>query len=102
MIEQDERLKGVYTRSDGLCIRHLRIGLGNFMDKFPTVGDFLIRDTMKRLEAQQIHMLEYIRKNNWAYRNEAITSDELSAWLRTLTFFTGYPAERFDHRIDKF
>ncbi len=47
-------------------------------------------------------MLEYIRKHNWAYRDEQLTPDEHSAWLRTLTFFTGLPPEKFTHQLDEF
>ncbi|GAP06856.1 hypothetical protein ATHL_01720 [Anaerolinea thermolimosa] len=99
---KDQKLIEAYQRSNGICLQHLRIGLENYMVRYPKSADFLIQDTINRLDTQQRQMLEYIRKHNWAYRDEKLTPQERIAWLRTLTFFTGYPAEKFNHRIDEF
>ncbi len=92
----------IYQQSSGICLSHLRVGLNHFAADFPKAADFLVEDTVQRLETQQAEMLEYIRKQNWAYRDEKLTPDESKAWLRTLAFFTGYPQERFNHLIDQF
>jgi hypothetical protein len=54
------------------------------------------------MDSQRGEMLEYIRKQNWAYKEEELTQGERTAWLRTLGFFTGLPPEKFTHIIDKF
>lgn len=100
--DKDEKIIEVYRQSDGLCLRHLRIGLQDFMMEHPFAADILINDAVQRLNTQQVQMLEYIRKHNWAYREEKLTPEEGIAWLRTLTFFTGYPADKFNHKIDEF
>jgi hypothetical protein len=91
-----------YQLSSGVCLKHLKVGLECFGQQYPHSGDFLIRETIQRLESQQAQMLEYIRKHNWSYRDEQLTQDEHSAWLRTLTFFTGLPPEKFTHQMDEF
>lgn len=98
----DQKLTEAYQRSDGICLQHLRLGLENYMHRHSKATDFLIKDTIYRLDTQQAQMLEYIRKHNWAYREEKITPQERIAWLRTLTFFTGYPADKFNYRLDEF
>lgn len=98
----DPKLTEAYQRSDGICLQHLRLGLEIYAYRHPQAADFLIKDTINRLDTQQAQMLEYIRKHNWAYREEKLTPQERMAWLRTLTFFTGLPAEKFNHRVDDF
>jgi hypothetical protein len=92
----------IYQKSSGICLGHLRVGLNYFADEFPKAAHFLAQDAVQRLEIQRAEMLEYIRKQNWAYRDEKLTPEESTAWLRTLAFFTGYPQDRFNHLIDKF
>ncbi len=46
-------------------------------------------------------MKEYIRKANWAYRDEKLTEEEDTAWRKTLTFFTGYPRDSFIYKVDE-
>jgi len=98
----DQKLIDAYQESDGICLQHLRVGLESYMHRHPEAADFLIKDTIQRLDTHQAQMLEYIRKHNWAYREEKLTPQERIAWLRALTFFTGYPAEKFNHRVDEF
>jgi hypothetical protein len=91
-----------YAASGGLCLAHLRSGLEQNMEQFPTAADFLIQDTLKRLTAQQSQMQGYLRKHDWQYHEEVLTPEEQSAWLHTLTFFTGLPEARFTHKIKEF
>jgi hypothetical protein len=83
-------------------LKHLRVGLVLYGQQFPAAGEFLIQETIRRLDTQRAQMLEYIRKHNWTYREEKITPDEYAAWLRALAFFTGLPPEKFTHKIDEF
>jgi len=99
---QDTRIREVYKQSNGLCLHHLQVGLHHFMAGHPAAADFLILDTVHRLDLQQVQMQEFIRKHNWAYREEELKPEERVAWLRTLTFFTGDPSEKFNHRVDNF
>jgi hypothetical protein len=99
---RDENFVAHYQQSDGLCFTHLRLGLTQLMEDQAQAAAFLIEDTKQRLGAQQKGMLEYIRKHNWAYRNEQMSEDEKLAWIKTLTFYTGHPESRFSHKLDEF
>lgn len=99
---QEERFTQYYRKSDGICLQHLRLGLTMFMGQYPTASEFIIDDTTERLIDQREKMQEYIRKHNWAYRGEQLTEEERMAWEDTLTFFTGFPESRFNHRVDDF
>jgi hypothetical protein len=72
------------------------------MEKFPAAARLLIQDTLARLTTQEAQMQEYLRKHDWEYRAEGLTPEEQSAWLHTLTFFTGLPEARFTHKIKEF
>ncbi len=102
LTKQQAKIMESDQHSHGLCLKHLKIGLECFEGKYPQASNFLIQDAIRRLETQQAQMLEYIRKHNWAYRDEQLSPEERSAWLRTLVFFTGYPPERFVHQIKEF
>ena len=91
-----------YQSSDGVCLDHLRTGLGLHSDRFPEALRFILDDTITRLTQQSAHMKEYIRKNNWSYRDEKASEAEDTAWRKTLTFFTGYPSSAFTHKADEY
>ena len=95
-------LKQVYLASDGLCLSHLREGVEHFGRQHPEASKIIIEDTIKRLVEQSVHMKEYIRKNNWQYRDEKLTPDESEAWRKTLTFLTGLPGSQFNHKVEEF
>ena len=96
------KFKEAYQRSSGLCLTHLRSGLETQMEETPAAAEFLIQDTVQRLQSEQEQMQEYIRKHNWEYRDEVMTPEEQNAWLRSLTFFTGLPEARFTHQLKEF
>ena len=98
----EEHFAESYKASSGLCLEHLRSGLEQNMEKFPAAANLLIQDTLGRLTTQESQMQEYLRKHDWEYREEALTPEEQSAWLHTLTFFTGLPEARFTHKIKEF
>jgi hypothetical protein len=98
----EERFVEAYKKSSGLCLQHLRDGLEQNGPQNSTVVKFLIDDTVARLTKQRGEMLEYLRKHNWEYRDEKMTPEEQTAWLHTLTFFTGLPESKFDHKLEEF
>lgn len=100
--KRDGDVKEAYLASDGLCLPHLRGMIETHSAQFPKAVNLLIDDTVRRLEDQSKDMKEYIRKNNWSYRDEKLTEDEDLAWRRTLTFFTGFPGSAFTHKTDDF
>lgn len=89
-----------YLASDGLCLSHLRLAIETQSEHFPKAVLFLRDDAVHRLEQQSRDMKEYIRKNNWTYRDEKLTEAEDLAWRKTLGFFTGIPGETFTHKVD--
>jgi hypothetical protein len=94
--------QATYHAADGLCLAHLRQGLELYRGAHPRAAQALIAETVARLQRQQTEMAEYVRKHNWEYRDEKMTPEEQSAWLHTLTFFTGLPESKFDHKVDEF
>ena len=100
--KHDGDVKEGYLASDGLCLPHLRGTIEAHSGRFPKAVNLLIDDTVRRLEGQSKHMKEYIRKNNWSYRDEKFSEDEDLAWRRTLAFFTGFPGSVFTHKTDDF
>jgi len=100
--QKDGDVREIYLKSDGLCFNHLRLAIENHSERFPQAVSLLIDDATNRLERQSKDMKEFIRKNNWAYRDEKLTEEEDTAWRKTLTFFTGYPGSAFTHKTDDF
>ncbi len=97
-----EHAQALYRQADGLCLMHLRQALAQHAERFPAATRFLREETVRRLDTLAAHMREYIRKQNWAYRDEAMTEEERVAWLRVLVFFTGYSPERLVRRLEPF
>jgi hypothetical protein len=98
----EERFIEAYQKSSGLCLQHLRNGLEQQGAQNSAVAKFLIDDAVARLTKHREEMLEYLRKHNWEYHEEKMTPEEQTAWLHTLTFFTGLPESRFDHKLEEF
>lgn len=101
-IQKDGDVLAAYRRSDGVCFLHLREAIEVHSVGFPRSVSVLIDDAVDRLENQSRGMKEFIRKNNWTYRDEKLTEDEDTAWRKTLAFFTGYPTGAFTHKTDDF
>ncbi len=99
---QDDPLWKAYQASDGLCLAHIRIGMNHLSGRFPQAARRISENASQRLLQQSADMLEYVRKNNWEYRHERITPEESAAWRRTLTFFTGYPGNKFTFKVEDF
>jgi hypothetical protein len=99
--EEQHNVRAVYTASAGICLAHLRDAIENHSARFPRAVTFLIDDAVERLEAQSKGMKEYIRKNNWTYRDEKLSEEEDTAWRKTLGFFTGLAGESFIYKVDE-
>lgn len=93
-------VRALYLTSDGLCLAHLRDAIEQHAARFPKAVALLIDEAVRRLESQSKDMKEYIRKKNWAYRDEKLTEEEDTAWRKTLAFFTGYPGEAFTYKVE--
>jgi hypothetical protein len=100
--QKDGDVRAAYLESDGLCLAHLRTAAEELSARFPAALTLLIDDMVRRLEDQSRDMKEFIRKNNWAYREEKLSEAEDTAWRKTLGFFTGYPGSAFTHKTDDF
>jgi hypothetical protein len=98
----DMDMSALYMDSDGLCLKHLRLGLEQFAARYPQPARWLCDETAARLERLSAEMREFIRKNNWEYREEKLSEAESLAWRRMLTFFTGQPGENFNFNLDTF
>jgi hypothetical protein len=82
-LQKDGEVRVFYQGSNGLCLPHLRDAIEQHSRKFPGSVQLLIDDSVQRLEAQSRDMKEYIRKANWAYRDEKTTEAEDTAWRKT-------------------
>jgi hypothetical protein len=98
----DVEMKKHYQESDGLCMKHVKAGLQLYHERFPEAAQIIMDDTIKRLSTQRTAMLEFIRKNDWSYRDEQITHEESIALTQTLTFFTGLSSKKFTFKNDPF
>ncbi len=101
-LPRNAELRSIYEGSDGICMAHIRLGNERFADTYPQSAELINGYAADALQKNRKSMLEYIRKQNWEYSDEALTADERVAWLKTLAFFTGYPASKFNHHIDEF
>lgn len=99
-LQKEGDVRSAYGQSDGLCLEHVRSAIERHSKAFPQAVNFLIDDAVQRLEAQSLGMKEFIRKNNWTYRDEKLTEAEDTAWRKTLGFFTGLPGESFIYKVD--
>ena len=99
--QKEGEVLDLYLKSDGLCLPHLRDSIERHSGAYPKAVQRIIDDTVQRLEAQSKDMKAYIRKANWAYRDEKLTEEEDTAWRKTLTFFTGLGGETFRYKVDE-
>lgn len=89
-----------YEHSDGLCLVHLRQGLGHFAAGHPRAAKRLADIALQRLAEQRQHMQEFIRKKNWEYREENLSAAESEAWREALTFYTGFDGASFTFKVN--
>jgi hypothetical protein len=99
-LQKEGDVRTGYLASAGLCLTHLRTAVEQHSARYPRSVNLMIDEAVRRLEGQSRHMKEYIRKNNWTYREEKLTEEEDTAWRKTLTFFTGIAGENFTHKTE--
>ncbi len=95
-------MRTAYLACDGICLAHLRAGLENMAETYPNAAQWLVETTTARLEQLSEHMQGYIHKNQWENQGQKLGENESQAWRLALTFFTGLPGDRFNHKIDEF
>lgn len=100
--QQDDAFMKIYRSYTGICLRHLRLGLLRHREDFPYAASYLVEHTIQFLEEQQELISAYLTKNDYAHLSEPYTEAEQSAWRKVLSFFTGYPAGKFDHHVEQF
>lgn len=61
----------------------------------PEVVQYLVTDSIKRLDERRKRMDEYVRKLCWEGRFEKISEAEFRFWKETLAFFSGLPLSKF-------
>lgn len=100
--DPESSMRAAYLASDGICIVHLRIGAEQMGDIYPAAAQWLVDDAEARLERLSEHMQGYINKNQWENQGKKLGEDESQAWRLAMSFFTGLPGERFNHKFDEF
>lgn len=95
-------LRETYLAGDGICLAHLRRGLEQMGDTYPIAAQWLTDETAARLERLSTHMQGYIHKSQWENQGQKLGENESQAWRLAMTFFTGLPGDRFNHKIDEF
>ncbi len=98
----NDELRSIYTQSTGICMQHIRQGHTLYGFNHPQAAAFINQHAADVLQKYRTDMQEYLRKQNWEYRDEGLTADEKTAWLKVLAFFTGLPAKKFNHHIKEF
>ena len=101
-IVKNEELRSIYTQSTGICMQHIRQGNALYSASHPQAAAFINQYAADTLQKNRTNMQEYLRKQNWEYRDEGLTADEKTAWLKVLAFFTGLPGKKFTHHIKEF
>lgn len=101
-ILKNDELRSIYTQSTGICMQHIRQGDSLYGTSHPQAAAFINQHAADKLQKYRTDMQEYLRKQNWEYRDEALSSDEKVAWQKVLTFFTGLPGKKFNHHLKEF
>ncbi|MER3446371.1 MAG: hypothetical protein C4291_05765 [Candidatus Dadabacteria bacterium] len=82
---EDERVKGLYYNSQGLCMNHFNQAI-----KFasPKSLEILIQKQVEVLRKLNDDLEEYWRKTDYRYSHES-KGKEQTAWIRAIKFFVG-------------
>ena len=82
----DDAIRDLYIKSDGLCRKHL-------IDVLEVIGEhcdksvFLIRDALKRLSSVQNEFAAFFHKLDYRFSNEKKGKEQM-AWLAALNFYS--------------
>jgi hypothetical protein len=84
----DPAFRESYIATDGLCLPHLRMALG----EADMEGKVFLAKTAHNMVASLLHLVrEYTRKHNWHFRDETKFPEEQEAIIRTIRFQVGQP-----------
>jgi hypothetical protein len=83
---QDERLKPAFEASEGLCIPHLKQAIDQNTDE--TNLSILLTSSREKLAALNAELSEFIRKNDYRFRDEGFGS-EGNSWRKALSALIG-------------
>ncbi|MBI3361157.1 MAG: hypothetical protein HY023_08605 [Chloroflexi bacterium] len=87
-----------YLHSDRLCFPHLRRALELAGPETEAGMEFLLCDALGYLTALRADLDEYVGKQAWDRRVEAMTEAEKVSWLKALRFFGGNERSQDGHR----
>ena len=90
-----------YLASEGLCLPHLYQAIETESTRTPRALRFVIEERLRRLKDDSRAMQEYIRKHIWDYRDEPKTEEEMRAWRKSVSFFSGLSEETFSFEEGK-
>ena len=82
----EEALQEAYRQSDGLCLPHFRLVLGEIHD--PAQQNRLVSFQMSHWKKLKAELSEFIRKNDFNYAHEAM-GEEADSWQRAIRQLCG-------------
>jgi hypothetical protein len=95
---QTDQVRTAFSRSDGLCLGHLRQALDQANSEATA---FLVGVTLDKLRPLAADLTEYDRKHAWHFRNEPKGEREQQAWVRAVAFFAGEANEARLERVNE-
>lgn len=84
----EDAVRRRYTRSDGLCFKHLAVVIGHVSDAAPDMVRFLVGDWRGRLAEVREQLAEYDRKRSYRYSDEPKGVEQL-AWTEVIRRYVG-------------
>lgn len=88
LADQEPEFRDAYSRSDSLCLAHLRQALALAWPEVEAGALLLARDAQARLAALRVDLHEFADKHRYD-RHDPVTDAEKVAWLKALRFFGG-------------
>lgn len=83
----DDDLRAAYQSSDGLCFDHFRKAFADHDETLSESLDFLVAETIKKMDALGLGLTGYIDKHGLGYSEEPVTMNERTSWSRAIRFF---------------
>jgi len=83
---EDAAFRQALSASEGLCVTHFRLAAGQKMDAGRR--EFLLAQQAERWEKLSAELGEYIRKNDYRFREEGF-GEERDSWQRVLKNISG-------------
>jgi len=81
----DAEFQQAYNKAQGACLPHLRM----LLEKSERSGrEYLFSAHERKLSTLLSHLNEFIRKQDYRFRDEGCSDEEVSSWKRAVYFFT--------------